>query len=106
MMALTRDEQQNVRYVLRYLHAQSGTWKPLEKAFGYQHESLGKVASGRSAVTIALAFRVARFLKVNMEELIAGKHFPENACPHCGRELDRAPTADASCPVATRRTVR
>lgn len=36
-------------------------------------------------VTPLVAFRVARFAQVGVDDLLAGKLVPPGTCPHCGR---------------------
>jgi hypothetical protein len=43
-----------------------------------------KVATGKRAVTPALALRVARFAGIAMDELLAGQWLSARVCPHCG----------------------
>jgi hypothetical protein len=47
-------------------------------------DSVQKVATGKKAVTPALALRVARFAGVTMDELLAGQWLSVRVCPHCG----------------------
>lgn len=62
----------------------AGAWGPLAKALRYEWDSIQKVATGRSAVTPALALRVARLASVTMDELLAGQWLSARVCPHCG----------------------
>jgi hypothetical protein len=59
-------------------------WGPLAKALRYEWDSIQKVATGRRAVTPALALRVARFAGIPMDELLAGQWLSPRVCPHCG----------------------
>jgi hypothetical protein len=42
------------------------------------------VATGKRAVTPALALRVARFAGIPMDELLAGQWLSPRVCPDCG----------------------
>jgi hypothetical protein len=42
----------------------------------------------KKAVTPALALRVARFVGVPMDELLAGQWLSPRVCPHCGHPPD------------------
>lgn len=53
--------------------ARVGAWGPLAKVLRYQWDSIQKVATGKKAVTPALALRVARFAGVPMDELLVGQ---------------------------------
>lgn len=60
----------------------------MAKALRYEWDSIQKVATGKRAVTPALALRVARFAGVMMDELLAGQWLSVRVCPHCGRPPD------------------
>jgi len=51
-------------------------------------DSIQKVATGKRAVTPALALRVARFAGIAMDELLAGQWLSARVCPHCGHPPD------------------
>jgi hypothetical protein len=59
MNDLTATEQKAVRTALRFLRLRMGAWGPLAKALRYEWDSIQKVATGKRAVTPALALRVA-----------------------------------------------
>lgn len=61
---------------------------PLAKALRYEWDSIQRVATGKKAVTSALALRVARFAGVPMDELLAGQWLSPRVCPHCGHPPD------------------
>lgn len=88
MNDLTAKEQKAVRTALRFLRLRVGTWGPLAKALRYEWDSIQKVATGRRAVTPALALRVARLAGVPMDELLAGRWLSPRVCPHCGHPPD------------------
>lgn len=81
---LTRDEQTKVRTALRFLHLRFGGWLPLGKALGQKETTLSNVSAGRAAVTPRLAFRIARLVKIGIDDLLLGKFPHPNACPYCG----------------------
>ena len=58
MSDLTDKEQRAVRTALRFLRLRVGAWGPLAKALRYEWDSIQKVATGKRAVTPALALRV------------------------------------------------
>ena len=76
-------EQENVRVALRFLHARARGWTPLGASLGFKHKTLESANQGRP-VSATLAFRVARFAAVPMDDLLAGKFPPAGTCPHCG----------------------
>ena len=84
MSDLTAKEQRAVRTALRFLRLRVGAWAPLAKALRYEYDSIQKVATGRKAVTPALALRVARFAGIPVDELLAGQWLSPRVCPHCG----------------------
>jgi hypothetical protein len=81
---LTDKEQRAVRTALRFLRLRVGAWGPLAKALRYEWDSIQKVATGKRAVTPALALRVERLAGVTMDELLAGQWLSSQVCPHCG----------------------
>ncbi len=88
MNDLTEKEQKAVRTALRFLRLRVGAWGPLAKALRYEWDSIQKVATGKRAVTPALALRVARFAGIPMDELLAGQWLSARVCPHCGHPPD------------------
>ena len=84
MNDLTAKEQLAVRTALRFLRLRVGAWGPLAKALRYEWDSIQKVATGKRAVTPALALRVARFAGIAMDELLAGQWLSPRVCPHLG----------------------
>ena len=89
---LTKEEQTNVRAALRFLRVRCGGWEPLAKALRVGETTLTNVNLCKRTVTPILAFRVARFVKIGVDDLLTGKYPPAGACPHCGhvREGDAA----------------
>ena len=88
MNDLTAREQKAVRTALRFLRLRVGAWGPLAKALRCEWDSIQKVATGKRAVTPALALRVARFAVIPMDELLAGQWLSARVCPHCGHPPD------------------
>lgn len=88
MNDLTTKEQKAVRTALRFLRLRVGAWAPLAKSLRYEMDSVQKVATGKKAVTPALALRVARFAGVSIDELLAGQWLSPRVCPHCGHPPD------------------
>ena len=82
---LTEAEQNNVRAALQYLRTRCGGWMGLAPVLGYQRKTLSEIAHG-TTVTPTLAFRIARFSHVTVEDLIAGRFPPEGTCVHCGHD--------------------
>ena len=70
---LTEKEQRAVRTALRFLRLRVGAWEPLAKVLRYKWDSVQKVATGKRAVTPTMALRVARFVWVSLETLLAGE---------------------------------
>jgi hypothetical protein len=60
----------------------------LAKALRHEWDSIQKVATGKRAVTPALAPRVTRFAGVPVHELLAGRWLSPRVCPHCGHPPD------------------
>ncbi len=77
---LSTQEQTNVRTALRFLRIRVGSREQLAKVL---HVSESCFDSGRQ-ITASLAFRVARFAKVGIDDLLAGDFPPAGTCPYCG----------------------
>jgi hypothetical protein len=81
---LTAKEQDHVRTALRFLRARTGA-DPLAKVLHMGRVTLRKMIGGRT-VTASAAVRVARFAKVSVDDVLAGR-FPEpGTCAHCGHK--------------------
>jgi hypothetical protein len=80
---LTAKEQTNVRTALRFLRTRCGTWATLSKALRFAESTAGNVVQGAS-VSPMMAFRVARFAKVTVDDVLTGKFPAPGACPMCG----------------------
>ena len=93
MSDLTASEQDHVRAALRFLHAQLGTWTPLEKALRLRRQHLASAASGYATVGASLAVRVARLASVGVDDVLAGRFPPSDVCPHCGSRKEAAAAA-------------
>jgi hypothetical protein len=78
MSDLTAKEQTNVLTAVRFLRARCGGWAPLVKALGFTEVTLRKPA------TPTVAFRVARFAKVSVDDVLTGRFPAPGTCPHCG----------------------
>ena len=88
MSDLSAKEQAHVRTALRFLRLRVGRWGSLAKSLRYQWDSVQKVATGKRAVTPAMALRVARFVGVGVDALLAGEWLSPRTCPHCGHPPD------------------
>jgi len=83
---LSAEEQVHVRTALRVLRVRCNSWAPIAKAMGVTPANLRQIVAGRN-VSARMAFRLARFVKLGVGELVAGKFAPANTCPHCGKPL-------------------
>jgi hypothetical protein len=81
-------EQKHVRIALRLLRAHAGAWDALARALRCHPKTLQKVLRQVLPVNAGLALRVARFIEMPVEDLLAGKYTPYGTCPHCGRTPD------------------
>lgn len=89
MSDLTVDEQKNVRAALRFLRLRCGTWATVAKALHMGESTVGNIVIGRTVVTPTLTFRIARLVKVGVDDLLAGRFPPPGTCPHCGHRAER-----------------
>jgi hypothetical protein len=65
----------------------------LAQALRFGESTVANVAGGQRAATPIIAFRVARFARVGLDDVL-GRRFPEpGACPHCGHRKEDAPRA-------------
>jgi hypothetical protein len=84
MSDLTEDEQENVRIALRVLRYRAGRWKLVAKGLGFTPDSIVNVTSGFRVASAKMAFRLARVVKMSVDDLLAGKFPPAGTCPKCG----------------------
>lgn len=77
-------EQTNVRTALKFLRARCGTWEQVAKALHFKGVSVRNVVAGHKRATAEMAFRVARFAKVGVDDVLAGRFPAPGTCPHCG----------------------
>jgi hypothetical protein len=81
---LTAEEAQHVRAALRFLRTRCGTWATLAKVLGFAVVTLENSANGHATISAALVFRVARFAKVGIDDVLSGRYPAPGTCPHCG----------------------
>lgn len=81
---LTATEQTHVRTALKFLRSRCGTWANVGKALHFAGVSVRNVVAGRKGVTPEMAFRVARFAKVGVDDVLTGRFPAPGTCPHCG----------------------
>ena len=84
MSDLTAKEQRHVRTALKFLRFRVGGWKAVAEALHLKEDSVQKVAAG-GAVSVNLAFRLARLAEISVDDLLAGAWLSPRVCPHCGR---------------------
>jgi len=80
----TAKEVAHVRAALRFLRARCGRWEILAKALRLGESSLANVAGGHKAVTPTVVFRIAKFAKVGVDDVLTGKFPAPRTCPHFG----------------------
>jgi len=84
---LTDDEQESVRAALRYFKRRSGSWKTIAPALGFGKMTVSLVASGNKPVSTKMAYCVARFAGVGVDDVLRGRFPPPVTCPHCNRQF-------------------
>ena len=97
MEDVTMIEAKRVRAALHFLRVKFGTWDLLGKAIHLTGTTLKQVATGHKPVSPLLTFRVARFAKVGIDDLLAGK-WPDS-CPYCHHRLSDNEGATNGVPV-------
>ena len=80
---LTTQEQTHVRTALRFLRTRCGTWTALSRALRFGENTVANVVRGQT-VSPALAFRVARFAKASVDDVLTGRFPAPGTCPYCG----------------------
>ena len=85
---LTAQEQTHVRTALRFLRTRCGTWTAVSKALRFGESTVANVVVGRRGVSPTIAFRVARFAKVSVDDVLAGRFPAPGTCPHCGHRAE------------------
>jgi len=86
---LTTQEQTHVRTALRFLRTRCGTWTALSKALRFGENTVANVVRGQT-VSPVLVFRVARFAKVPVDDVLTGRFPAPGTCPHCGHMKEEA----------------
>lgn len=81
---LTTQEQASVRAALRFLRVRCGGWASVSKVLKFKDTSLSAVAIGCKAPSMLLTLRIARFAKVGIDDLLAGRFPAPGTCPMCG----------------------
>ena len=89
MTDLTLTEQSNVRAALRFLRTRCGSYATLSKALGFGKCTASNIVAGQP-VSPTMAFRVARFAKVSVDDVLAGRFPLAGTCPLCGHRADEA----------------
>jgi hypothetical protein len=80
---LTIEEQKNIRTAILFLRNKVGGLKPLSKVLGFEARTLMNVTMGR-ATSPTMAFRIARFAKVGVDDVLTGRFPAPGTCPYCG----------------------
>ena len=88
---LTPKEQGHVRAALQFLHSRSGPWAPLAKMLGISECGASVIASGLRPVSPAVAFRIARLVKVPIDDLLEGRFPAPGTCPRGGHREEAQP---------------
>jgi DNA-binding XRE family transcriptional regulator len=84
---LSATEAINVRTALKHLHGKIGTWETLAKALRVKNTTASAVASGHKIASPTLTFKIARFAKVGVDDVLQGR-WPGSCCKNCGARLD------------------
>lgn len=74
--------------MLRVLHARFGTWAQVAKFVHVSERSLKHIRLEEVGVSPSVAFRVARFAKISLDDLLDGRGAPRGTCCYCGRAPD------------------
>ncbi len=77
-----------MRTALRFLRTRCGTWAAVSKALRFGESTVANVVVGRRGVSPTIAFRVARFAKVSVDDVLTGRFPAPGTCPHCGHRAE------------------
>jgi len=91
----TAKEILHVRAALNFLHRRCGTWAPLGRALRFNQTSLGNIANGHRTVTAKLVVRIAKFVKVGVDDVLSGRFPAPGTCPLCGGHRSEEQKAEA-----------
>jgi hypothetical protein len=61
-----------------------GKWSNVTRALPVAQSALTDTMSGRTEVSVTIAFRVARLMNVSIYDVIRGTALPPGVCKHCG----------------------
>jgi hypothetical protein len=61
-----------------------GGWAPVSKMLRFKDTSLSAIATGHKPVSTTLVLRIAKFVKVGVDDLLTGTFPAPGACPMCG----------------------
>lgn len=81
---LDATQQANVRGAMLFLRTKFCGWESLSKLLHFDPTTLIHVGRGRRPVCASLAFRIARLVKIKVDDLLSGKFPGPGTCPHCG----------------------
>lgn len=80
-------EQEHVQNALYFMRAKFGTWKSIARLLHFEEITIVQSANGTRTVTASMAFRLARVVGINVDDLVRGR-FPEpGVCPRCAYRL-------------------
>ncbi len=89
-MILTREEQDNVRFALRALRVSNGGLALLAARMECSYTSLEKASFSARPVGALMAFRVAHFAGVAVDDVLSGRWPGREFCRHCGHPVSGA----------------
>ena len=69
---LNTKEQQRMRAAIRHLHVRVCDWMFVAKSLRFARSTVTDTMYERTLVSASMAFRVARFLRASIDDLLAG----------------------------------
>lgn len=88
MLDLSAQEQTHVRAALRFVRLRYGGWAPVSKMLRFNETTLSGMATGQRPPSVVLAFRIAKLVKVPVDDVFGGRFPPQGTCPHCGHRTE------------------
>ena len=83
----TNQEAAHVRAALHFLRLRFGGWASVAKALGFNKITLKNMANGRT-VSASVTMRIAKLVKVGVDDVLTGQFPSPGTCPYCGHHKE------------------
>lgn len=82
----TPEQEGHVREALRYLRVRCRGLEAASMALHVDERTLSRTLAGHR-VSAVLAVRLAKLLRVGVDDVLTGRIVPPGICPHCGHDV-------------------